>query len=109
MRLAELLGKEYVSPRRDTRRGKRVEIVSKNGDRRYFNTRSEAIFNEIKPVIKCIQDSTGDSVLWRISGEKTYYFGTEKVQKNLFTFVSNYIEKTKEYFGLTDYEEGIQK
>ncbi|KAA6446930.1 hypothetical protein DX928_23275 [Bacillus swezeyi] len=89
-----------------------MEIVLKNGDRRYFNTRSndrEAIFNEIKPVIKCIQESTGDSVLWRISGEKTYHFGTEKVQKNLFTFVSNCIEKTKEYFGLTDYEEGIQK
>ncbi|KAA6453361.1 hypothetical protein DX927_03955 [Bacillus swezeyi] len=35
----------------------------------------------IKPVIKCIQDSTGDSVLWRISGEKHIILELKKCRK----------------------------
>lgn len=58
-----------------------AEIILKDGTRRFYRCcsieRSEA-FKEVLMFVKTIEDTTGESVVWRFKGDKTYHMGYNK-------------------------------
>lgn len=81
-----------------------AELQLKNGDRRIYRAKSIDRNSAIREIIKfvaAIEKTTGESVLWRLKGEKTYHLGTNftskkpSVKRTFDSFV-NY------FFGLED-------
>ncbi|MFE7064523.1 DUF6018 family natural product bioysynthesis protein [Sutcliffiella sp. NPDC057660] len=93
--LAGLLGKkdvvtEYLVNRPSLEvitRQKRIkaEIIFKDGTRRFFpcraNTKEQAV-DEILHFVDCMQQQTGQSVVWCFAGEKKFYIGTNRPTTN---------------------------
>ncbi|MBU8855195.1 DUF6018 family natural product bioysynthesis protein [Bacillus altitudinis] len=115
LKLSELFGTEFNSIR-PKKRGKRVEIIFRNGERFYFNSqfrKREAVVKEVLPYITFLKEKHRDSLVWRIQGEMTYNFGTEVDTQSSFGRAMlmikkktlNTVDKTLEYFGLIEEEQ----
>ena len=61
-----------------------AEIILKDGTRRFYRCRSikrDEAFNEVLTFLKAVEDATGESVVWRFKGDKTYHMGcTQPIQ-----------------------------
>lgn len=103
VKMSQLLGKEedvFQNCRKDLRlinveRISRItaEIILKNGDRRYFRAKSVDKNTGVKEIllfIDALEASTGDTVMWRLKGEKTYHMSTNyNTQPSLFHRTKN--------------------
>lgn len=116
LKLSDFFGTEFNSIRPNKKRGRRVEIIFRNGERFYFNSqfrKREAVVKEVLPYITLLKEKHRDSLVWRIQGEMTYNFGTE-VDETLSSFGKAMltikkktlysVDKTLEYFGLIEEE-----
>jgi Family of unknown function (DUF6018) len=56
-----------------------AELVLKNGDRRFFNARAidkTSAIREILTFVAAVEEATGEQIMWRLKGDKTYHFST---------------------------------
>lgn len=98
--LAEVLGRRDIIE--DCRMTKKAlsstnyrvtaELILKNGERRIF--RAKAIdknyaIREILEFVAAIEENTGESIFWRLKGDKTYYFSTN------YTASPSFFQKAK--------------
>lgn len=63
------------------RKRKRIEVHFIDGTKRFITchaTRKHAAMKEIHAMVHCLEKETGEKVLWRFTGEHTYYLGTEQ-------------------------------
>lgn len=64
-----------------------AELQLPNGDRRIYRAKSvdkNSAIREILTFVAAVEKATGQSVLWRLKGEKTYHFGANYSSKKSF-------------------------
>ncbi|MDC3424367.1 DUF6018 family natural product bioysynthesis protein [Aquibacillus sp. 3ASR75-11] len=57
-----------------------AELILKDGTRRIFRCRSndrQKALHEVLTFVEAVEGATGERVIWRFKGEKTYRFGSE--------------------------------
>ncbi|MGN7300415.1 DUF6018 family natural product bioysynthesis protein [Ferdinandcohnia sp. SAFN-114] len=76
--------KMVLSKGRHQRARVSAEIILKDGTRRFYrclSIESDEAYNEVLTFVKAIEDATGESVVWRFKGDKTYHLGcTQPIQ-----------------------------
>jgi Family of unknown function (DUF6018) len=69
-----------------------AEILLKNGDRRIYRAKSltqKNIRREVLTFVAAVEEATGETVVWRFKGEKTYHFSIN------YTSGPSTLQKTK--------------
>lgn len=64
-----------------------AELVLKDGERRIFRAKSvdkNAAIREVLTFVSAVERATGDKVMWRLKGDKTYYLSTNYTAKDSF-------------------------
>lgn len=63
-----------------------AELILKNGDRRIYRAKAidkNSAIREIIEFVATIEEATGEQVVWRLRGQKTYQFSTNYVKTSL--------------------------
>lgn len=69
-----------------------AEILLRNGERRYFRAKSidrKSATQEILLFIAAVENATGETIMWRLKGEKTYHMSTN------YEVSPSFIQRTK--------------
>lgn len=69
-----------------------AEILLRNGERRYFRAKSidrKSATQEVLLFIAAVENATGETVMWRLKGEKTYHMSTN------YEVSPSFIQRTK--------------
>lgn len=65
-----------------------AEILLKNGDRRIFRAKTidkKSATREVLTFVAAVEEATGETVMWRFKGEKTYHMSTNyNAQPSIF-------------------------